>query len=161
MADKTLGEQLMDSLTRYTHDKENEIAKAAAEIQKEMLNEITSTSPVLQYNHNGGVRRRNVSRRQKNSPTKWGSWGERFQPGRVRTGWVKSTFKPKAENKEKIYAVRNKNTPQLIHLLNFDHDHKSHGEETGRVVHGTQFVTKVQDKGIEKFGKEIEDILKK
>ena len=158
MAEKTLGEQLMDSLTRYTTDKEKEIHKAALSIQKEMLGEVISRSPVQDYDHNGGVRRRLMVRRSKNSPAKWGSWGEKFAPGKFRAGWVKSTMTPKAKS-QKIYAVRNKAAPMLTHLVNFKHDHFAHGKFTGEINGNQQnpeFVTDVQNKGIENFGNEIE-----
>lgn len=163
MADKTLGEQLTDSLTRYTTDKEKEIHKAALSIQKEMLSEVISRSPVQDYDHNGGVRRRIVVRRMGKTPAKWGSWGDRFSPGKFHAGWVKSTLSPKSK-KEKIYAVRNKAVPNLTHLVNFEHLHYAHGKNTGEIngnEHDPKFVTNVQDKGIEKFGKEIEKILNK
>ena len=161
-ADKTLGEQLMDSLTRYTTEKEKEIHKAALSIQKEMLSEVVSRSPELDYTHNNGVRRRIVVRRMGKTPAKWGSWGERFSPGRLRAGWIKSTQSPKG--KQKIYAVRNKAVPNLVHLVNFKHDNFVHGHFTGEIngnKKNPEFVTKAQDKGIERFGKEIEKILKK
>lgn len=161
MAEKPLGEQLMDSLTQYTTEKEKEINKAALSIQKDMLNEVISQSPVQDYQHNGGVRRRIIVRRIGKSPAKWGSWEGKFSPGKLRAGWIKTDLKPKKKVKQKIYAVRNKDVPTLVHLVNFDHDLKSHGNDTGYVVHGTQYVTKVQDKGIERFGKEIENILNK
>ena len=55
MADKTLGEQLMDSLTRYTTEKEKEINTAAVKIQREMLTQVIARSPVQDYDHNNGV----------------------------------------------------------------------------------------------------------
>ena len=163
MADKTLGEQLMDSLTQYTTEKEKEINKAALNIQKDMLNEVISQSPVQDYQHNGGVRRRLIVRRMGKTPAKWGSWEDRFSPGKLRAGWIKSTMKPKAKN-QKIFAVRNKALPHLVHLVNFKHAHYAHGIYTGEIngnEKNPEFVTKVQDKGIERFGKEIENIIKK
>ena len=163
MPEKSLGEFLTDSLTRYTTDKEKEIHQAALSIQKEMLAEVISRSPVQNYSHNGGVRRRLVVRRSKNSPAKWGSWEGRFSPGKFHAGWIKSTLSPKSK-KEKIYAVRNKAVPNLTHLVNFRHSHFSHGKYTGEIPgnrRDPEFVTNVQDKGIEKFGNEIEKILSK
>ena len=163
MADKTLGEQLMDSLTRYTTEKEKEINKAALSIQKEMLNEVVSRSPVQDYDHNGGVRRRLIVRRSKNSPAKWDSWGNKFEPGKLRAGWVKATMTPKKKD-QKIYAVRNKAVPNLVHLVNFKHDHFAHGHYINEINgnrNNPEFVTKVQNEGIEKFGNEIEKILSK
>lgn len=163
MADKTLGEQLMDSLTRYTTDKEKELNAAAVKIQKEMLSEVTAHSPVQNYNHNNGVRRRLVVRRSKNSPAKWDSWGNKFAPGKFRAGWVKSTMTPKSKN-QKIFAVRNKAEPMLTHLVNFRHGHFAHGKYTGEINGNRtdpEFVTKVQNEGIAKFGNEIEKILNK
>ena len=163
MADTSLGEQLMNSLTRYTTDKEKEINAAALKIQKEMLSEVTAKSPVQDYTHNGGVRRRLMVRRSKNSPAKWGSWGDKFAPGKFRAGWIKSTMTSKAKS-QKIYAVRNKAAPMLTHLVNFRHDHFAHGKFTGEINGNQQnpeFVTKVQNEGIEKFGNEIEKILNK
>ena len=162
MADKTLGEQLMDSLTRYTTEKEKEIHKAALSIQKEMLSEVVEHSPELKYKYNNGTRRQIIVHRMKKTPAKWGSWGERFTPGKLRSGWIKSTQSPKG--KQKIYAVRNKAVPNLVHLVNFKHDNFVHGHFTGEIngnKKNPEFVTKVQNEGIEKFGKEIENILKK
>ena len=163
MSEKPLGEQLMDSLTRYTTEKEKEINKAALSIQKDMLNEVIANSPKQDYQHNGGVRRRLIVRRMGKTPAKWGSWEDRFSPGKLRAGWIKSTMKPKAKN-QKIFAVRNKALPHLVHLVNFRHAHYAHGIYTGDIngnEKNPEFVTKVQDKGIERFGKEIENILKK
>lgn len=162
MSDKPLGEQLMDSLTRYTTEKEKEINTAAVKIQREMLTQVTARSPVQDHDHNNGVRRRLVVRRSKNAPAKWGSWDERFAPGKLRAGWIKSTMSPKG--KQKIYAVRNKAVPNLVHLVNFKHDHFAHGHYINEINgnrNNPEFVTKVQNEGIEKFGKEIENILSK
>ena len=162
MANNSLGEFLTESLTRYTDEKEKEIHKAALEIQKDMLNEVIARSPVQDYTHNGGERRRIIVHRMKNSPAKYGSWGNKFSPGSFRAGWIKSTQSPKG--KQKIYAVRNKTAPMLTHLVNFKHDHFSHKKYTGEIngnYENPEFVTKVQDEGIEKFGKEIENILSK
>lgn len=164
MAEKTLGEQLMDSLTRYTTEKEKEINKAALSIQKEMLSEVTEASPVLDYQHSGGVRRKLVVRRMGKTPAKWGSWDDRFSPGKLRAGWIKTNLKPKKKVKQKIYAVRNKDVPTLVHLVNFKHDHFAHGHYINEINgnrNNPEFVTKVQNEGIEKFGKEIENILSK
>lgn len=163
MAEKTLGEQLMDSLTRYTTEKEKEIHKAALSIQKDMLNEVIANSPKQDYQHNGGVRRKLIVRRIGKTPAKWDSWGNKFAPGKFRAGWVKATMTPKKKD-QKIYAVRNKAAPMLTHLVNFKHAHYAHGIYTGDIngnEKSPEFVTKVQDKGIERFGKEIENILKK
>lgn len=163
MSNKPLGEQLMDSLTRYTTEKEKEINKAALSIQKDMLNEVISQSPMQNYQHNGGVRRKLVVRRMGKIPAKWGSWGDRFSPGKLRAGWIKSTMKPKKKD-QKIYAVRNKAVPNLVHLVNFRHDHFAHGHYINEINgnrNNPEFVTKVQNEGIEKFGKEIENILSK
>lgn len=163
MAEKTLGEQLMDSLTRYTTEKEKEINKAALSIQKEMLSEVVEHSPELKYKYNNGTRRQIIVHRMKKTPAKWGSWEGKFSPGKLRAGWIKSTMKPKSKN-QKVYAVRNKALPNLVHLVNFKHAHYAHGIYTGDIngnVRSPEFVTKVQDKGIERFGKEIENILNK
>ena len=98
----------------------------------------------------------------KKSPAKYGSWGNKFSPGSFHAGWIKSTQSPKG--KQKIYAVRNKTAPMLTHLVNFRHDHFSHKKYTGEIngnYENPEFVTKVQNEGIERFGKEIENILSK
>ena len=162
MSGNSLGEFLTESLSRYTTEKEKEIHQVALKIQKEMLYEVSARSPVQNYPHNGGVRRRLVVRRSKKSPAKWGSWDDNFSPGKFRAGWIKSTLSPKG--KQKIYAVRNKAFPMLTHLVNFRHAHFSHGKYTGDIDgnrSNNEFVTKIQNEGIEKFGKEIENILNK
>lgn len=162
MADNSLGEFLTDSLSRYTTEKEKEIHKAALQIQKDMLSEIQTKSPVQNYTHNGGTRRKLIVRRMGKTPAKWGSWGNKFSPGSFRTGWIKSTLSPKG--KQKVYAVRNKTAPMLTHLVNFKHDHFSHKHYTGTISGNRtnpEFVTKVQNEGIERFGNEIETILNK
>ena len=162
MAENSLGEFLVESLSRYTTEKEKEIHKAALQIQKEMLSEVQAKSPVQSYTHNGGTRRRIIVHRMKNSPAKWGSWGNKFSPGSFRAGWIKSTLSPKG--KQKVYAVRNKAAPMLTHLVNFKHSHFSHKHYTND-INGNKanpgFVTKVQNEGIERFGNEIENILNK
>ena len=162
MAENSLGEFLTESLSKYTTEKEKEIHQAALKIQKDMLNEVKNRSPVQDYSHNGGERRRIIVHRMKKSPAKYGSWGNKFSPGSFRAGWIKSTQSPKG--KQKIYAVRNKTAPMLTHLVNFRHDHFSHKKYTGTIPGNRanpEFVTKVQDEGIERFGKEIKDILNK
>ena len=154
MADNSLGEFLTDSLSRYTTEKEKEIHKAALQIQKEMLSEVQAKSPVQNYTHNGGTRRRIVVHRMKNSPAKWGSWGNKFSPGSFSAGWIKSTQSPKG--KHKIYVVRDKAVPMLTHLVNFRHSHFAHKKYTGDINGNRtspEFVTKVQNDGIERFGK--------
>ena len=162
MAENSLGEFLTDSLSRYTTEKEKEIHKAALQIQKDMLNEVQTKSPVQNYAHNGGTRRRLIVRRMGKTPAKWGDWGGKFSPGKFRAGWIKSTQSPKG--KQKIYAVRNRAVPMLTHLVNFRHSHFAHKKYTGDINGNRtspEFVTKVQNEGIEKFGKEIENILNK
>ena len=75
--------------------------------------------------------------------------------GTLKRGWVNYTSQ---KDGNKIFAVRNKAAPKLVHLVNFSHEHFSHGKRTGTVT-GTKFVTKAQEQGMRKLDTEIKKIL--
>ena len=150
----SLADEMMKDINRWRADTDNKIQTAAKKLQDEMYTEIESESPKREYPWNGGVRMEITSynplrKRQAN-----------HQPGDFNKGWVKSEVT--LRNVGKVYAVRNKKYPQLTHLVNFKHVHKTWGRATGE-IEGNQahpdFVTEAQDKAAEKLKREIERIL--
>ena len=76
----------------------------------------------------------------------------------MKAGWVKATVTLGGDNRKRVYAVRNKNQPSAVHLLNFDRNHYSHGKITGKIP-GNNFVTNVQKKAQDDLDKEITRIM--
>lgn len=151
-----IGDAVLRDLKTWTDEKTEKVNKAAKKIQQEMKRQIEAATPVRDYPYNNGTVMRIIVHRGGN--VKRAVWQQaEHQPGAMKKGWTTVTL-----NKnywKKIYGVRNKAYPSLIHLVNFDHDVVSHGEKTWRVVHGTEFVTKVQKNGQDKLDAEIKKIL--
>ena len=126
-----LSDEIMRDISKYTADTEKEILSAASKIQKEMLSQVTDNSPVRK------------------------SFYGKNPPGTLQRGWVNYTSK---KDDAKIFAVRNKAAPKLVHLVNFSHEHFSHGRRAGTVT-GTRFVTKAQEQGVKRLDDEIKKML--
>lgn len=75
--------------------------------------------------------------------------------GTMKRGWVNQTY---TKDGNKVFAVRNKAAPKLVHIVNFTHAHFSHGKRTGSAA-GTEFVNEAQEQGIRKLDEKIKDIL--
>lgn len=150
----SLADEIMKDINRWRADTDSKIQTAAERLQGEMFTEIENASPQREYPWNGGVRMEIESytplrKRQAN-----------HQPGGFNKGWVKSTVT--LRNVGMVYAVRNKKYPQLTHLVNFKHMHKTWGRAAGEIDGNRthpDFVTEAQDKAAEKLGREIERIL--
>ena len=126
-----LSDEIMRDISKYTSDTEKELLSAASKIQKEMLSQVTDNSPVRKS-----------------------AYGKN-PPGTLRRGWVNYSY---TKDEKKIFAVRNRAAPKLVHIVNFTHAHYSHGKRTGTVT-GTQFVTKAQEQGVKRLDDEIKKIL--
>lgn len=145
----------MGYISDYTQEIQEKAIKAAKRIQTQMLNEITNVSPVRKYT----PKRSRIT--------------DRKEPGYFKQGWTRLTLTQNDGSLKRIrgqsyddiffadyiYAVRNKNEPMLVHLLNFDHDTVAHGVRYRNASKGTHFAENVQEKYQEEFSKEIEKIL--
>lgn len=76
--------------------------------------------------------------------------------GKMKSGWAKATV---YLGGKKVYAVRNKARPTVVHLLNFDRRHYSHGKPSrAGTLQGSGFVDKVQEEANAKLNSEIKKI---
>lgn len=153
-----LGDAILQDINRWSNEKQDKLNKAAKKIQDQMFRELSEgdATPVRNYPHNNGTVMRIVVHRGGGVKKAVREKAE-HQPGDIKAGWAKVTFKQK--NGARIFGVRNKAYPKLIHLINFDHDVVSWGEDTGKTAKGSKFVTKVQEKGQQKLDEEIKKIL--
>lgn len=157
MANSSTDEALIEHYIRWNREKEQKIENAAKELQGQMLRELPGVTPVRHYPHNGGVVRHITANRAGNSPAKREDAPEYDQPGAMRAGWVKATV-TLGRNGNRVYAVRNKALPSVVHLLNFKRDHYSHGKITGELP-GNNFVTNVQEKAQQELDRKITRIM--
>lgn len=150
-------EALIEHYLRWSKEKEKKIENAAKALQAKMLSELPAVTPVRRYPYNGGVVRHITASRMGNTPAQRENAPDNEQPGAMKTGWVKATVKL-GKNGNIVYAVRNKNLPSVVHLLNFDRNHYSHGKITGKIP-GNDFVTKVQENALKELDREITRIM--
>lgn len=146
-----MADDFYNNYSQWKKEKTNAVISKCKEIQNKMYHELQNVTPV----------RRNVAEVWHITANRYNGHAavrvkapEKEQPGRTKAGWIKSTVKL---NGTTVYAVRNKNRPSVIHLLNFDHDHFSHGKCTGEVK-GTGFVDKVQNEGANELHRAIREI---
>ncbi|MCM1524128.1 MAG: hypothetical protein NC120_06680 [Ruminococcus sp.] len=151
-------EALIEHYIRWSREKEQKIENAAKKHQRLMRDELINISPVRHYPHNGGIVRHITANRIGNIPAKRQIAPEYEQPGTLRSSWIKSTVSLSFSSGKMVYAVRNKNLPSVIHLLNFERDHYSHGKMTGE-LYGSYFVTSVQERAQEALDIEIAEIM--
>lgn len=149
---------LIDHYLHWTQEKEKKIENAAKKIQTKMLNELPIVTPVRHYPYNGGVVRHITANRVGNAPAKRENAPDNEQPGAMKAGWVKATVTLGGISGKRIYAVRNKNQPSVVHLINFDRNHYSHGKITGKIP-GNNFVTTVQENAQKELDREITRIM--
>ena len=149
----SLADDMIRDINRWRADTNSKIQAAVDRIHDEMYADVVNTSPKREYPWNGGVRMEITSYnplRKKQA---------KYQPGDFNNDWVKA--KVNLRKVGTVNAVRNKQY-QLVHLVNFEHMHKSWGRATGE-IEGNQahpeFVTEAQDKAAEKLKREIERIL--
>lgn len=116
----------------------DEMMKDITKYTKETEKEILSAASAIQKEMLSEVR--------ENTPVRTGA---------MKRGWVNYTF---TKNGSRIFAVRNRAAPKLVHIVNFTHAHFSHGKRTGTAA-GTGFVNEAQEKGIRKLDEKIKDIL--
>lgn len=132
----TLSYRILQDMTTSIEKKKAAINTAAEKVIRESaVPEITAVTPV----------------RKQSYPS------DKHPPGYMKSGWTTGSFRVRAKRKT-LYGAYNKNTPQLVHLVNFGHRIFVHGQERG-VVKGNDFVDRVQDDITEKFHDEVERIL--
>lgn len=148
---------LIEHYLRWSEEKEKKIENAAKVLQTKMLNELPAVTPVRHYPHNGGIVKHITANRSGNSPAQREVAPDYEQPGAMKAGWVKATVKL-GKNGNRVYAVRNKNLPSVVQLLNFKRDHYSHGKITGELP-GNNFVTTVQENAQKELDREITRIM--
>ncbi len=149
---------LIDHYLHWTQEKEKKIENAAKTIQTRMLNELPIVTPVRRYPYNGGIVRHITANRVGNTSARRENTPANEQPGAMKAGWIKATVTLGVDGRKRVYAVRNKNLPSVVHLINFKRDHYSHGKITGEIP-GNDFVTNVQKKAQEDLDKEITRIM--
>ena len=151
-----LGSQIFYDIVGYTDEVLEKANAAAADIQKTMmLPEIEQLSPVRKGEES------TVSIKGAQAPVPVSLLTNRKAPksGGFSKSWVRATIKGK--DKETIYAVRNKQY-RLVHLLNFDHRHFSHGKYTSDTHQAhAGFVDEVQRHAEEELDRRITDILER
>lgn len=151
-------EDLAEHYLRWTKEKTNAVIAEAKEVQSEMARELPNVTPVRVYPTKTGVVNHITAHRYKGKPAVRVRAPDKEQPGAMKGGWVKATV---MLGGNKVYAVRNKAQPTVVHLVNFPTDHFSHGKRTGIWTGGKQFVSKVQEKGMDELQKRIEKVFEK
>lgn len=64
--------------------------------------------------------------------------------GHLKSGWTKKDFVLRQRAGAKIYGVRSRNKPMIVHLVNFPHRIVVHGHDTGRKTQGDPFVDQAE-----------------
>lgn len=141
----SLSDEMYNDILKYTDKVKSDCDKIAKDVQKQMLAQIPSETPVGEY----GI---NDKRRQREH---------------MRDGWVKSTMKLKKSD-GRLYAVRNRTKPSVVHLVNFPHRITAieyqgstaapllYRTEKGK-TQGDPFVDRVQDKGTEELDRRLNE----
>ncbi len=158
-----IGNEITRDIEKWTTENVKKIETEAKKIQKQMKKKLEEATPIRNYPYNGGTVMKIVVSRRKNA--KAIKEPAEHQPGTFKkTGWSSVTLKEKFARNNSVqftYGVRKKVFPTLVHLLNFDHDVVAHGERTGVVVHGSRFVSDVQEWGRKELEKKIKEIFEK
>lgn len=132
--------------------------KAAEDVQDDMYGKVVDATPVRIYPTKSGVVN-HISKRAGNGVKAVRVKAPDYeQPGAMKAGWVKAKLKLGGNE---VYAVRNRNQPTVVHLVNFPTDHYSHGKRTGIITGNKQFVSKAQEQGMYELNKRIEKIFEK
>ena len=151
MSGNGIGEQIRRDLDRYSDDVKNEIRKAMRNIQRDMVSDITATTPIRPYPWNNGViRERLAGRIRVKAP-------DNEQPGAMKSSWVTATLKN--TDTRYVIGVRNKARPHVVHLVNFGHDMYTHNYRIVGRVQGKPFVDEVQERAMQRLDTEITRIL--
>lgn len=142
---------LANEIGIYTGEVVKKADQAAKKVRNEMRKELLGPiTPYRNYDQTGPED--NVARRI--AETK----------GHLRDGWVSGTITSKKKGSvilkqnSMYYAVRSKNKPQLVHLLNFPHRIVLWGRPTNRMTNPKPFVDIVSEKGQDMLDKELLDI---
>lgn len=155
----SIAEELDKDLRAYSEQIKSDCDRIAKEVQAKMLAEIPSRTPVGDYGtHDNKKNRINES------------------VGHLRDGWAKGDIVLRNSG-GKLYGVRSKNKPQLVHLVNFPHKivamaygDNSRGTatfrhvatdlyrtDTGKMTKGDPFVDEVQDEGAEELERRLSE----
>lgn len=160
-----IGKEITRDMEKWTRENVGEVETAAKKIQHQMKRKLDEVSPVRDYPYNNGTVMKIIVFRSKNNKKAIKKPAE-HQPGTFKkTGWLnvklKENFRAPNGSVRFIYAVRKKDFPTMVHLLNFDHDLIAHGKRTGVVVHGSSFVSDVQKWGVNELDKKIKEVFGK
>lgn len=148
---------LIEHYTLWSRDKTQRLENEAKQLQNKMAAELPPQTPVQKYNSRSGVVNHITVNRVGNNPAVRVTAPDYEQPGAMRQGWQKATVKL-GKNGQKVYAVRNKALPTIVHLINFDRDFFSHGQIKKRLS-GSFFVTNIQDTAAEELKEKIRQIM--
>lgn len=153
----SLAEELDKDLRKYSDEIVSDCDRIAKDVQAQMLNTIPSRTPVGYY----GTRDNKKNRIN-------------AEKGHLSEGWVRGYITLK-NDAGKLYGVRSKNKPHLVHLVNFPHrivamaygDNSSgtatfkhvaanvYRTDTGKMTAGNPFVDKVQDEGVAELDRRL------
>lgn len=142
---------LANEIGLYTAEVTAKATKAAKKVRNEMRKKLlTNITPYRDYDLTGPEDRvaRDIADKK----------------GHLREGWVSSTIKSKKKGSvilkqdSMYYAVKSRNKPALVHLLNFPRKIVLWGRPTGRKTNPTPFVDNVSDEGYKLLEEELEKI---
>lgn len=135
----------------YTQEVTTKATKAAKKIRNEMRKKLSGpVTPYRNYDQTGPEDK--VAREIA------------AVKGHLRDGWISGTIKSKKKGSiilkqdSMYYAVRSKNKPALVHLLNFPRKIVLWGRPTNRKTNPKPFVDNVSEEGYQELEKELEKI---
>ena len=127
----SIGEEIARDIAKYAMTTIEDCEEIAKDVQEKMKSDIVPVTPV----------------------------GRGDRKGHLKDGWTAATVRigdhtatsilnSSAINLDrKLYAVRNRKKPQLVHLVNFPHRIVVHGQDTGRMTAGNPFVDRISEEG--------------
>lgn len=126
----SMGEDMLRDIAMYAQSTVEDCQNIAKEVQEKMKTDIAPVTPV----------------------------GKGDRGGHLRDGWTAATIRLRNSSAvtvgsstvnldSKLYAVRNRKKPQLVHLVNFPHRIVVHGQDTGRKTAGNPFVDRISEEG--------------
>ena len=135
-----LSDEMLKDIKLFSLTTIEDCEKIAKEVQKQMKRDIKPVTPV---------------------GTGLNSKGE--DVGHLRDSWVLGTLKAKKSGSSilnvdgKLYGVRSKTKPMLVHLVNFPHRIFVRGVDTGKKTNPVPFVDNVSAKGAEELDRRLKD----
>ncbi len=140
-----LSDEIYNDILKYTDKVKSDCDTIAKDVQKQMLSQIPSETPVGEYGINDKRRRQE----------------------HMKDGWIKGTIKLR-DQRGTLYGVRNKTKPSVVHLVNFPHRITAieyQGSASSPLLYradkgmtkGDPFVVRVQDKGVEELDRRLNE----